>query len=66
MNSRRLWKLHQRHKFLRAKASTDILKFKVSEMVFPGVFKRYLLPKMLCYFVRILATLGTIPLKCHR
>ena len=26
MNSRRLWNLHQRHKFLRAKASRDILK----------------------------------------
>ena len=25
MNSRRLWNLHQRHKFLRAEASRDIL-----------------------------------------
>ena len=38
MISRRLWNLHQRRKFLRAKASRDILKFRVSEMVFAGVF----------------------------
>ena len=30
MNSRRLWNSHQRHKFLRAEASRDILKFRVS------------------------------------
>ena len=36
MNSRRLWNSHQRHKFLRAKASRDILQFRVSEMVFSG------------------------------
>ena len=41
MNSRRLWNSHQKHKFLRAKASRDILEFRVSEMPFPGVFKRY-------------------------
>ena len=41
MNSRRLWNSHQRHKFLRAKAPRDILEFRVSEMPFPGVFKRY-------------------------
>ena len=41
MNSRQLWNSHQRHKFLRAKASRDILEFRVSEMPFPGVFKRY-------------------------
>ena len=33
--------LAQRHKFLRAEASGDILKFRVSKMVFPGVFRRY-------------------------
>ena len=36
MNSRRLWNSYQRHKFLR-----DILKFRVVEMLFPAVFKRY-------------------------
>ena len=41
MNSRQLWNSHQRHKFLRAKAIRDILEFRVSEMPFPGVFKRY-------------------------
>ena len=30
-----------RHKFLRAEASSDILKFKVSKILFPGVFRRY-------------------------
>ena len=39
MNSRRLWNLRQRHKFLRAEASRDILKFRVSEMTFPGGFR---------------------------
>ena len=48
MNSRRLWNSHQRHKFLRAEASRDILKIRVSEMVFPGVFRR-----MPCCLVRI-------------
>ena len=42
MNSRQLWNSHQRHKFLRAKASRDILEFRVLEMPFPGVFKRYI------------------------
>ena len=41
MNSSWLWNSHQRHKFLRVEASRDILKFRVSEMPFPGVFKRY-------------------------
>ena len=40
-NSRRLWNSHQRHKFLRTEASKDILEFRVSETLFPGVFKRY-------------------------
>ena len=48
MNSSQLWNLHQRHKFLRAEASRDILKIRVSEMVFPGVFRR-----MPCCLVRI-------------
>ena len=42
MNSRQLWNQHRRHKFLRAEESRDILKvFRVSEMPFPGVCKRY-------------------------
>ena len=61
MNSRWLRNLHQRHKFLRAEPSRNILKFRVSEIAFPGVFKRYLPLRMLCCFVRILVTLGTMP-----
>ena len=38
MNSRQLWNLHQRHKFLRVEASRDILKFRVSDMAFPRAF----------------------------
>ena len=41
MNSRRFWNSQQRHKFLRAEASRDILKIRVLEMAFPEVFKRY-------------------------
>ena len=37
MNSRQLWKSYQRHKFLRAEASWDILKIRDSEMAFPAV-----------------------------
>ena len=66
MNSRWLWNLHQRHKFLRAEASRDILKFRVSEMAFPRVFKGYFALRMLCCFVRILARLRTKPSKCRR
>ena len=40
MSRRRLWNSHQKYKFLRAKASRDILEFRVSEMPFPGVFKK--------------------------
>ena len=40
-----------------AEASRDILKFRVSEMAFPGVSKRYFLPQTLCCFVRIHETL---------
>ena len=39
MNSRQLWNLHQRLKFLRDEEARDILKFRVSEMAFPEVFK---------------------------
>ena len=66
MNSRRLWNSHQRLKFLRGEASRGILKFRVSEMAFPGVFKRYFSPRMLCSFVRTHARLGTMPSKCRR
>ena len=59
MNSRRLWNSHQRHKFLRAKASRDILKFRVSEMAFPGVFKRYFPLQTPCCFIRKHARLET-------
>ena len=45
MNSRLLWNSHQRHKFLRAEASRDILKIIISEMAFPEVFKRYFPPR---------------------
>ena len=37
---------HQRHNFLRAEVSRDMLKFRVSEMAFPGVFKRYFASRM--------------------
>ena len=39
MNSRQLWNSHQRQKVLRAEASWDILKFRVSEMPFPLGFQ---------------------------
>ena len=57
MNSRQLWNSHQRNKFLRAEASKDILQFRVLEMGFLGVFKRYFPLRTLCYFVRIHARL---------
>ena len=68
MNSRRLLNSHQRHKLLRAKVSTcrDILKVRVSEITFPGVFKRYFPLRTPCCFVRIHARLGTMPLKCPK
>ena len=66
MNSRRLLNSHQRHKFLRAEASKDIVKFRSSEMAFAGVFKRCFPPWMPCCFVRIHARLGTMPSKCPR
>ena len=66
MNSRWLWNSHQRHKFLRAEAARNILKFRVSEMAFPGVFKRHFTPPMPCCFVRLHTRLGTMPSKCPR
>ena len=66
MNSRQLWNLHQRYKFLRVEASRDILKFGVSEMVFPGVFKRYFPMRTPCFFITIHTGLGTIPSRCPR
>ena len=58
MNSRWLWNLHQRQKFLRTKASRDI--------VFPGFFKRYFPPRTPCCFIRILGKLWTMLSKCPR
>ena len=66
MDSRQLWNSHQRHKFLRAMATREILKLRVLEMPFPGVFKRQFPPRMPCCFVRIHARLRTMPLKCSR
>ena len=44
VKSRRLWNSHQRYKFLMAEASRDILKFRVPEIAFPGIYKRYFPP----------------------
>ena len=60
MNSRQLWNSHQRNKFLRAEASKDILQFRVLEMGFLGVFKRYFPLRTPCCFVRIHARLETM------
>ena len=66
MSSERLWNLHQRHKFLRAEASSDILKFRVSEIEFSRVFKRYFPLLTPCCFVVIHPGLGTMPSKCPK
>ena len=66
MNSRRLWNSHQRRTFLRAEASRDILKFRVSEIASPGVFNRYFPPRTPCCFVGIHARLEAMPSKCPR
>ena len=66
MNSRPLWNFHQRHKFLRAKASREILEFNVSETPFAGVFRGIFPPQTPCCFVRIHTRLGTMPLKYPR
>ena len=50
MNRRRLWNSHQRHKFLRAETSRDILKFRISEMAFSVIFKRSFPPRTKCFF----------------
>ena len=54
MKTRRLQNSHQRHKFLRAKASRDILKFTQSlgNGIF-RVFKRYFPLWVSCCFIRI-------------
>ena len=62
MNTRQLWNAHQRHKFLRAEASRDILKFRVSEM---GVCRGFQ-EVFSTADARIYARLGTMPLKCPR
>ena len=64
MNSRR--NSHQRHKFLRAEASRNILKFRVSEMTFPGDFKKYFPPRTPCCFVTMHKRLGTMQSKYPR
>ena len=64
MAGRQLWNSHQRHKLLRDQASRNILQFRISKMAFSGVFKRYFPLRMPCFFVKIHATLGTMPLKC--
>ena len=66
MNSRRLWNSHQRHTFLRAEASRDIVKFRISEIASPGVFNRYFPPRTPCCFVGIHARLEAMPSKCPR
>ena len=59
MKSRR--NLHQKPKFLRAEASRDTLKLKVSEMAVPGVFNRYFPRRTPFCFVRIHSRLGIMP-----
>ena len=57
---------HQRYKFLKAEACRDILKFRVSEIIFPGVFKKHFPPWTPSCFVEIHTRLGTMPSKCPR
>ena len=66
MNATRIWNSHKRNKFLRAEASRDILKFRVSEMAFPEVYKRNFPPRTSCCFFRIAARLAIMLLKCPR
>ena len=66
MNGRWLWNLHQRHKNLTGEASGDFLKFRVLEMAFPELLKRYFPPRMPCCFIRIHTRLGTMPSNCPR
>ena len=65
-NARRLWNSHQRYKFLRAEASRDILKIRVSEMAFAGVFTRHFSPRTARCFVRMHTRLATMPSQCPR
>ena len=65
IKSRRLWNSHQRYKFLRAEASRDILKL-ASEMAFQTGFQEVFPLQTYCCFMRIHATLGTMPSKCLR
>ena len=65
MNSRWLLELAPEAQVLET-SKRDILKFRVSEMALPGVFKRYFPPRKPCCFVRIQARLGTMQLKCPR
>ena len=51
---------------LEGRGTRGILKFRVSEMAFPGVFNQYFPPWMPCCFVRIHTRLGTMPSKCTR
>ena len=66
MNSGWIWNSHERNKFLRAKASRDISKFRVSKIALKGVFKQCFPPQTPCCFVRIYTRLGTMPSKCPR
>ena len=66
MNSRRLWNLHQGHKFLRTEASRDILELESQKRHFQGSSRGIFPPRMLCCFVRIHARLGTMLSKCPR
>ena len=70
MNSMRLCNSHQRHKFLRAEVPRNSLKFRVLELAFSEVFKRYTvfctMDAMLFPIIRIQARLGTMPSKCPR
>ena len=66
-NEKTSWRnSHQRYKSLRAEESRDTLKFKVSEMAFPGALNRYFPPWTPCCFVRIHSRLGTMPSKCPK
>ena len=52
---------------LEGRGTRGILKFRVSEMAFLGVFKRYFPLWMPCCFIRIHTRLGTnLPSKCPR
>ena len=68
MNSRPLWNSHQRHKFLRAETSWDILEFRVSEtpLILQGLSRGILPLWTPCWFVRVHTRLGTMPSKYPR